>query len=1604
MLFPSKFKERYEIKEELGAGGMGAVYRAYDKIIKSEVALKTLLDTSDAESLRMFREECDKLARLVHPNIVEIRDIGEFDNGRGKQPYLVMPLLRGKTLDALIKVPDERLSVARAVDILCQSCRGLQAAHDARLVHRDLKPSNIFVLEDDSVKLIDFGVAHWSDTTHTVGRKGTLLFMSPEQIMMKGVSPLSDIFSLGVVAYQTLTGRSPFERRTEEEVAQAIMHFTPPPASEYNSEVSLSLSQAVHKAIAKQPSNRYRSAREFGETLQKALHQQPIELFNPERIQPRIDRANQALDKGDLELASEIAGELDAEGHLDVQVAALQRKIEQLSRRKRVANLLDGARTRLREREYPLALQKIQEALELDRDNSDALALKDSIESRRAEQSVNDWLQLARQHIDNFAYDRAREALNNVVQLKPNDSRAVSMLSEVEKNKAEYDRIIGEKQRLHAAAESAFERGEMTSALSRMDRVLQLDKLAPDRSNSDGSTAYQSFYQQIRSDHDSMQAAYAEARTLQASGNYAAALEFCNENVAKYPNYTLLQALKLDLELSQRQQISGFIADVDRRVDSEPDLDKRLSILKEALDKFPEVAHFQTNYRLARDKRDLIESIVSKANLFEEQGQINEAVAQWEILRSIYDRYPGLDFEFQRIRKRQVHQLKAEARARTLEQIERALESNNHPRALELIEAAKQEFPNDAELAEMDGKTRQSAARVAEANNLLHVAEQMRTDGRLQEAVDTLRKAHNLDALNAGVNDALQAALIEEARVVLDADWRAAESLLQQAQDLGSGHYAVKGLLRAVADRRREEEVHQILEKARALQSAGDIKGAFALTSEKLKLYPLDLDIQQTHNWLKKQFDALPKDPSQDVASQRSSRISESDPSTAMAPVVIPVEQRPSRVVERLMTVTPNESASALTVLDTPRKDAGQNGAPDPKPNDNKEDGRTGLKTPTPFDPAKYKVQIGIGATVAVLLLGAALYPRSTKTEPVPPTPAVVKPLPTTISIRTTPPGASLVINKSVSGIGDGSPITVPAGDLTIEASLPGYQPITKKVFVNSGDKSSTELALRLLPPSIRVETSLSAGQVLVDDKPSGELQGGQFSLDSLPEGSHKFQVKSDHTFGFTFDSAKDGIVPSSISAGLGGTLVLVSNSGGKMQILCNRSGLTLKLDETNTVPCSTKPADMGPMTQGRHTLEVLEGQQSLGSKMVELGPATNLGAYLLGDSNQGILSVSGNVEDFTVSFNKHESGVPAKRGKWRRSLPPGDYVVTAQKEGYLVEPALASVKVEKGKDVNQAFTFTAIPTTSSIIIKSEPGADVSSNGKLLGLVRLDGTIELTGLPLGPLPIVLKKKGFADYRGTVQVTASQTVKPLSMQKEKVHVTLTSDPAGAQIVITRDGGSPGQTYPAPVNIELADGNYTIEVLANGYSQQVERVRLSAGEPYSHEFRLQPQKATVRPIPKQGVTPGWPGWELVDGYQTRSTPGLSTVVSGIPSQVSFIASQERKKTIFTRGGAIHWSFQAADGLGTLNFHLNDKTLNWDGLGKAKEAKGKGAITAGKKEHTIRMSVSGSAVSVTVDGGAPISVPVDLPAFGPSKFGFKVDGGETLSVKNFAFTPAP
>jgi serine/threonine-protein kinase len=843
---------RYEVKDPpIGQGGMGVVYRAYDSITKRHVALKTMWGVVESGAIELFEREWTVLARLSHPNIVDILDTGEFAEDGQRRPYFVMPLLPGATLDSLIKSSSHRLTVERTIEIMTQACRGLQAAHDQGLVHRDLKPSNIFVMDDDTVKIIDFGVVHLADTRSVTGIKGTLQYMAPEQLEMKPSTPMSDIFSLGVVCYETLTGRKPFSRKTETDVAEAIRSYIPPPASEINASVNQLLSRTIHKAMAKQPWHRFSNAREFADTLQKALRNEPIERFDRGKIQPRIERVRKAFGEGDTQFALEILTELESEGHIDPDMSVLRIQIEQAVRQKTIRQLVESARTRMEEEEFPLALQKVQDVLNIDPSNVDALSIRGQIERHRSEKQVENWFRLVREHLDNQSYSQARQCVQEVLKINSSDTRAREVLGEIDRTEQEFIQVREEKQKLYQGALESYQSGEISSALSKLERVLEISRRSQKSATPDRDAQYQSLYNQIRSERDAAKNAYSEARKNLADRNFARVLEICDEFLHKQSGDPMFQALKIEAEELQRQEHSAAIADVNRRAELEPDLDKRFGMIKEAVEKFPNEPHFKQSLKLVRDRRDLVNGIVVRARQYEERGQFNDAVGQWDILRNIYAQFPGLDFEVQRLTRRREEQAKAEGRLRWIEKVDRHLAAGEYTQAGAVVQEALLECPEDKELEGLAKLAEQATKRAAEAAVLLAEGQSLCTEKKYTEGLAALRKAALLDERNPAIRLALLAGLVDHARVLMTQDWHAAEPLVNQALEIESGDPIARSLSSLVQDYKRQEVVNQYILEARGLQAVGDLEAALGKAEDGIRIYPNELRLSQLHATLR---------------------------------------------------------------------------------------------------------------------------------------------------------------------------------------------------------------------------------------------------------------------------------------------------------------------------------------------------------------------------------------------------------------------------------------------------------------------------------------------------------------------------------------------------------------------------------------------------------------------------------------------------------------------------------------------------------------------------------------------------------------------------------
>ena len=264
---------RYEILEEVGLGGMATVYKAKDHVLNRLVAVKVLKDefTTDAEFVKRFNTEAQAAASLSHPNIVSIYDVGHEDENN--LYYIVMELVQGKTLKEIIN-SEGTLTWKWAVNIAMQIASALEMAHKRGIVHRDIKPHNIIITEDGIAKVTDFGIAK-AVSNSTITAFGTTIgsvhYFSPEQAKGGFTDAKSDLYSLGVVMYEMLTGKVPFDADTPVSVALKHMQEDPKEPVELNEEIPTAVNQIVVKAMQKEPSARYQNATEMLHDLSKAL-------------------------------------------------------------------------------------------------------------------------------------------------------------------------------------------------------------------------------------------------------------------------------------------------------------------------------------------------------------------------------------------------------------------------------------------------------------------------------------------------------------------------------------------------------------------------------------------------------------------------------------------------------------------------------------------------------------------------------------------------------------------------------------------------------------------------------------------------------------------------------------------------------------------------------------------------------------------------------------------------------------------------------------------------------------------------------------------------------------------------------------------------------------------------------------------------------------------------------------------------------------------------------------------------------------------------------------------------------------------------------------
>jgi hypothetical protein len=493
---------RYEVIDLIGHGGMGSLYRARDPHIGRHVAIKLLREGYDNQDLRQrLAHEAKSAGRLTHPNIVTIYDVGEHEG----RPFIAMEHVPGKTFADLIG-SRQPLPLSRKLQLIEDVCAGLSHAHEAGITHRDIKPANLMVRPDGSVKILDFGIARLtaSGMTKPGMLMGTLSYMAPEQLGGSEVDTRADVFAVGAVLYELLSGRQAFPGEIDDGLLYRILNSAPVPLRELCPGLDPRIIRIVDQALEKRPERRFQKL----SIMQQELAQVRQRQRDPEA--PALKR---------------VAPEEDATSLMPPPIAVPPKPPTSGTDRANLARLraqqieahLVTVKRAFDAADYDAALTACE--LVMDSDEPRAVAWLDKIHEALDERQLRKWLAEARQHLEDGATTMASELLSRAVALSPNhpDIAKVREAIETERNRARVQAARGALDR----ARDAYQHGQLRVALRELAQVFVLD---PDNSHGRELKAAVDAAIEVKGQEERARATVDEAYRRFGTGDYQGAI------------------------------------------------------------------------------------------------------------------------------------------------------------------------------------------------------------------------------------------------------------------------------------------------------------------------------------------------------------------------------------------------------------------------------------------------------------------------------------------------------------------------------------------------------------------------------------------------------------------------------------------------------------------------------------------------------------------------------------------------------------------------------------------------------------------------------------------------------------------------------------------------------------------------------------------------------------------------------------------------------------------------------------------------------------------------------------------------------------------------
>lgn len=432
---------KYEVIEELGKGAMGIVYKAYDSLMARYVALKTMSYTNaaDPDFKKRFYKEAQAPGRLRHDNIVIIYELGE-DQGI---PFIAMEFLEGSDLLHLMQ-SGYIFTLKKVIDIVVQVCEGLNFAHQNGIIHRDVKPANIFLLPTGRVKIVDFGIAQISQSsllTKTGVMLGTPSYMSPEAVKCDPTSGRSDQFAVGVILFELLTGRRPFEGENYTSILYKILHEKPASVRDFFPTCPTELEAVVMKALSKNPDDRFMDLSSMSRRLKKFMTEMDqdaaldttisITRSGLEEPSLKVEVIQRYIREGKFDLASRVLDRLRSSGESAEILEALYGEIQEKKRAIRIDELLSEGSNFFEDDHFDLALECFNEALIIDPENPRALEWVRKTHQKESEkrlrQSIEGYIDKGRNLMQLRQFSDALRVFGEAIKLNPSDAELAEM-------------------------------------------------------------------------------------------------------------------------------------------------------------------------------------------------------------------------------------------------------------------------------------------------------------------------------------------------------------------------------------------------------------------------------------------------------------------------------------------------------------------------------------------------------------------------------------------------------------------------------------------------------------------------------------------------------------------------------------------------------------------------------------------------------------------------------------------------------------------------------------------------------------------------------------------------------------------------------------------------------------------------------------------------------------------------------------------------------------------------------------------------------------------------------------------------------------------------